>query len=130
MLWCYVENLESYDRNTKQALLIKIFVNYSLQKAKPKWQFRFLYYLFPCTFKLRPKESILLDLQFKLEIPKHIDWSNGLLTSNSEKLTIENSEEISKGIDDFIVSDILHRDFNNTFSIKKYQELGYIFLSN
>ena len=53
-----------------------------------------------------------------------------MLTSNSEKLTIENSEEISKGKDDFIVSDILHRDFNNTFSIKKYQELGYIFLCN
>ena len=32
--------------------------------------------------------------------------------------------------DNFIVLDILHRDFNNNFAIRKYQEIGYIFLNN
>ena len=29
-----------------------------------------------------------------------------------------------------MVLDILNRDFNNNFTVKKYQELGYIFLNN
>ena len=80
--------------------------------------------------KLDQKENILLDLQFKIEIPKHIDWTIGLLPSYTRKLSIENSKEIARIKDNFIVLDILNRDFNNNFTIKKYQELGYIFLNN
>ena len=84
----------------------------------------------PWTFKIRPKENILLDLQFKIEIPKHIDWTIGLLPSYTRKLSIENSKEIARIKDNFIVLDILNRDFNNNFTIRKYQEVGYIFLNN
>ena len=53
-----------------------------------------------------------------------------MLPSYTGRLTIEISEEASWIKDDYIVLDILNRDFNNTFTIKKYQELGYIFLNN
>ena len=55
------------------------------------------------------------------------DWA---ITFITRKLSIENSKEIARIKDNFIVLDILNRDFNNNFTIKKYQELGYIFLNN
>ena len=81
---------------------------------------RVLYIISPRTFKIIPKENILLDLQFKIEIPKYIDWTIGLLPSYTRKLSIENSKEIARIKNNFIVLDILHRDFNNNFAIKIY----------
>ena len=126
----YIENLELYDHNTKQPLLIKVSSTTHCKKPSLNDDSSFYFIYSPYTFKLRTKESILLNLQFKPEIPKHIDWSIGVLPSYTGRLTIEISEEASWIKDDYIVLDILNRDFNNTFTIKKYQELGYIFLNN
>ena len=93
---CYVENLESYDHNTKQPLLIKVSSTIHCKRPSLNVDSSFYIIYSPYTLKLRPKESILLNLQFKLEMPKDINWSIGLLPSYSEKLTIENSEEISE----------------------------------
>ena len=87
----------------------------------------------PQTFKIRPKEKTHLNclrLQFKIEIPKHTEWSIGLLLSYSNKVSIENTEEIARIKDNFIVLHLLNKDFNNNFTIKKFQEIGYIFLNN
>ena len=124
-----VENLES-NYNCKEPLLIKISSSIHCKRPTLNDDSSFYIIYSPRTFKIRPKENILLDLQFKIEIPKHIDWTIGLLPSYTRKLSIENSKEIARIKDNFIVLDILNRDFNNNFTIKKYQELGYIFLNN
>ena len=124
-----VENLES-NYNCKEPLLIKI--SSSIHCKRPTLNDNSSFYVIysPQTFKIRPNENILLDFQFKMEIPKHIDWTIGLLPSYNRKLSIENSKQIARIKDSFIVLDILNRDFNNNFTVKKYQELGYIFLNN
>ena len=124
-----VENLES-NYNCKEPLLIKISSSIHCKRPTLNDDSSFYVIYSPWTFKVRPKENILLDLQFKIEIPKHIDWTIGLLPSYTRKLSIENSKEIARIKDNFIVLDILNRDFNNNFTIKKYQELGYILLNN
>ena len=113
-----VENLES-NYNCKEPLLIKI--SSSIHCKRPTINDNSSFYIIysPRTFKIRPKENILLDLQFKIEIPKHIDWTIGLLPSYTRKLSIENSKEIARIKDNFIVLDILNRDFNNNFTIRK-----------
>ena len=90
---CYVEYLESYDHDTKQPLLIK--VSSTIHCRRPSLHDDSSVYIIYCpsTFKLRPKGKILLDLQFKIETPKHIDWIIGLLPSYTRKLLIENSEK-------------------------------------
>ena len=124
-----VENLES-NYNCKEPLLIKISSSIHCKRPTLNDDSSFYIIYSPRTFKIRPKENILLDLQFKIEIPKHIDWTIGLLPSYTRKLSIENSKEIARIKDNFIVLDILNRDFNNNFTIRKYQEIGYIFLNN
>ena len=117
-----VENLES-NHNCKEPLSIHC----KRPTLNDDSSFHIIYS--PWTFKIRTKENISLDLQFQIEIPKHIDWTIGLLPSYIRKLSIENSKEIARIKGNFIVLHILNRDFNN-FTIKKYQELGYIFLNN
>ena len=79
---------------------------------------------------LKPKDKTLLNLQFKIEIPKHIEWTIGLLPSYSNKLSIKNTEQIARIKDNFIVLNLLNKYFNHNFTIRKYQEIGYIFLNN
>ena len=126
---CYVEDLESYDHNTKQPLLIKVLPTIHCKRPSLNNDSSFYIIYSPCTFKLRPKENLLLDLQSKIDKSKHIDWTIELLPSYSRKISIENSEQIVRIKENFIIFDILNRDFNNNFTIKKYQELGYIFLN-
>ena len=85
-----VENLES-NYNCKEPLLIKISSGIHCKRPTLNDDSSFYIIYSPRTFKIRPKENILLDLQFKIEIPKHIDWTTGLLPSYSRKLSIENS---------------------------------------
>ena len=126
---CYVEDLESYDHNTKQPLLIKVLPTIHCKRPSLNNDSSFYIIYSPCTFKLRPKENLLLDLQSKIDKSKHIDWTIELLPSYSRKISIENSEQIARIKENFIIFNILNRDFNNNFTIKKYQELGYIFLN-
>ena len=43
---------------------------------------------------------------------------------------MENTEQIARKKDNFIVLNLLSKDFNDNFTIRKYQEIGYIFLNN
>ena len=126
---CYVKNLESYDHNTKQPLLIKVLSTIHCKRPSLNNDSSFYIIYSPCTFKLRPKKNFLLDLQSKIDKSKHIDETVELLPSYSRKISLENSEQIARIKENFIIFDILNRDFNNNFTIKTYQELGYIFLN-
>ena len=87
----------------------------------------------PMKFKLRPWESIILNLQLKIKLPDGVQGIIGLLPSLTlQSLTIENSKRItSQTKDELIKLDLLNRNFNNTISIKKNQEIaGLILLHN
>ena len=87
----------------------------------------------PMKFKLRPWESIMLNLQLKIKLPDGVQGIIGLLPSLTlQSLTIENSKRItSQTKDELIKLDLLNRNFNNTISIKKNQEIaGLILLHN
>ena len=86
----------------------------------------------PEKLKLRPRDSTLLNLRLKLNLPAKIEAMVGLLPSFvSRKLSIENSNWISnKRKDEAIQLDILNKHFHDTIKIKKNQEIGYIFLIN
>ena len=73
-----VENLES-NYNCKEPLLIKISSGIHCKRLTLNDYSSFYIIYSPRTFKIRPKENILLDLQFKIEIPKRIDWTIGRL---------------------------------------------------
>ena len=80
-----VENLES-NYNCKEPLLIKISSGIHCKRPTLNDDSSFYIIYSPRTFKIRPKENILLDLQFKIEIPKRIDWTIGQLPSYTRKL--------------------------------------------
>ena len=87
----------------------------------------------PMKFKLRPWESIMLNLQLKIKLPDGVQGIIGLLPPLTlQSLTIENSKRItSQTKDELIKLDLLNRNFNNTISIKKNQEIaGLILLHN
>ena len=86
----------------------------------------------PEKIKLRPRDSAMLNLRLKANLPCKIQAMNRLLTSFvSRKLSIENSNWISnKRKDEIIQLDILNRLFCDTINIRKNEELAYIFLIN
>ena len=79
-----------------------------------------------------PRDSAMLNLRLKVNLPNEIEAMIGLLPSfASKKLSIEKSNLISNKRKDKIVQlDILNRHFCNTINIRKNQELTYIFLIN
>ena len=85
----------------------------------------------PEKIKLRPRDSAMLNLRLKVNLPNEIEAMIGLLPSFvSRKLSIENSNWISnKRKDEIIQLDILNRHFCNTINIRKNQELAYIFFN-
>ena len=86
----------------------------------------------PEKIKLRPRDNKMLNLRLKVNLRNEIETMIGLLPSfASRKLSIENSNWISdKRKDEIIQLDILNRHFFNTISIRRNQELAYIFLKN
>ena len=75
----------------------------------------------------------MLNLQLKIKLPDGVQGIIGLLPSLTlQSLTIENSKRItSQTKDELIKLDLLNRNFNNTISIKKNQEIaGLILLHN
>ena len=86
----------------------------------------------PEKIKLRPRDSAMLNLRLKVNLPNKIEAMIGLLPSFvSRKRSIENSDWISnKRKDEIIQLDILNRHFCKTINIRKNQELAYIFLIN
>ena len=102
------------------------------EKPKLKEDGSFYIIYSPEKLKLRPRNSAMLDLGLKVNLPEEIETIIGLLPSFvSRKLSIENSNWISnRRKDEIIQLDILSRHFCNTTNIRKNQELAYIFLIN
>ena len=83
----------------------------------------------PEKIKLRPRDSIFLDLKFKLTAPKKLEVINLLSYLKERFLSIENHAlESNKLTDGTIQLDILNKSFYNTTNIKKNQETRYIFI--
>ena len=82
--------------------------------------------------KLTPRDSAMLNLILKINLPYEIEGMVGLLPSFvSRKLSIENSNWVSnKRKDEIIQLDIFIRHFCNTINIRKNQEHAHIFLKN
>ena len=83
----------------------------------------------PMKFKLRPCESIVLNIQLKIKLPDRVQGIIGLLPSLIlQSLTIENRKRItSQTKDELIKSDVLNRNFSNRISIKKNQEIAGLY---
>ena len=87
----------------------------------------------PEKIKLSPCESTVLNLRLKIKLPDGVQGIIRLLPSFIvQSLTIENCERITSQIsDEFIKLELLNRNFHNTISIKKNQEIaGLILLQN
>ena len=83
----------------------------------------------PEKLKLRPRNSQILNLRLKLNLPGKIEAMIGLLPSFvTRKHYIKNSNWISnRRKDETIHIDILNKHFYNTIKIKKNQEIPYFF---
>ena len=101
-----VENLKS-ECNFKKPLLIKISSTIHCKRPTLSNNSGFCFVYSPQTFKIRSKEKTLLNLQLKIEVPKQIEWTVGLLPSYSNELSIENTEEIARIKGSFIVLNLV-----------------------
>ena len=127
------EEYEEYKTNKKfNAVNIKFITEPDMKRPKLSGDGSFYIIYSPEKLKLRPRDSTLLNLRLKLNLPAKIEAMVGLLPSFvSRKLSIENSNWISnKRKDEAIQLDILNKHFHDTIKIKKNQEIGYIFLIN
>ena len=72
----------------------------------------------------------MLNLQLKIKLPDRVQGIIGLLPSLIlQSLTIENSKRMtSQTKEELIKLDLLNRNFNNTVSIKKNQEIARLIL--
>ena len=86
----------------------------------------------PEKVKLRPRESIMLDLELKINLPEGLEQTMKLLPCYTRNcLSLENLEWLSnKAKEDTIQLDILNKDFYNMVNIQKNQALLNIFLIN
>ena len=127
------EEYEEYKTNKKfNAVNIEFITEPDIKRPKlsDDGSFYIIYSLEK--LKLRQRDSTLLNLRLKLNLPEKIEAMVGLLPSFvSRKLSIENSNWISnRRKDEAIELDILNKHFYDTIKIKKNQEIGYIFLIN
>ena len=127
------EEYEEYKTNKKfNAVNIEFITEPDIKKPKlsDDGSFYIIYSLEK--LKLRQRDSTLLNLRLKLNLPEKIEAMVGLLPSFvSRKLSIENSNWISnRRKDEAIELDILNKHFYDTIKIKKNQEIAYIFLIN
>ena len=86
----------------------------------------------PEKVKLRPRESIILDLELKINLPEGLEQTMKLLPCQTRnRLSLENLEWLSsKAKEDTIQLDILNKDVYNMVNIQKNQALLNIFLIN
>ena len=79
----------------------------------------------PEKIKLRPRDSIMLNLQLKGNLPQQIEATVGLLpTFVSRKLSMKNSSWISnKRKDKTIYLDISNKDFHNATNISENKQI-------
>ena len=110
---------------------IEFFTKLENEKApqlSPDERFYIIYS--PMKFKLRPSESIMLNLQLKIKLPDNVQGIIGPLPSLIlQKLTIENFKRLtSETNDELIKLDLLNRDFHDTIKVKKNQEIAGLIL--
>ena len=117
-----------------QTINIDFFTEQNIKEPKLSDKVSFYIIYSPEKNKLRPRDSIMLNLQKiqKVHLPEQIEETIGLLpTFVSRKLSIKNSNWIlNKRKDEAIHLDILNKDFYNTTNISKKQEIDYILLLN
>ena len=113
------------------AINIEFLTEPEIKKPKLRDDGSFYIIYSPEKIKLRPRDSAMLNLRLKVNLPNKIEAMIGLLPSFvSRKRSIENSDWISnKRKDEIIQLDILNRHFCNTINIRKNQELAYIFFN-
>ena len=127
------EEYEEYKTNKKfNAVNIEFITEPDIKRPKLSDDGSFYIIYSIEKLKLRPRDSTLLNLRLKLNLPEKIEPMVGLLPSFvSRKLSIENSNWISnRRKDEAIELDILNKHFYDTIKIKKNQEIAYIFLIN
>ena len=127
------EEYEEYKTNKKfNAVNIEFITEPDIKRPKLSDDGSFYIIYSIEKLKLRPRDSTLLNLRLKLNLPEKIEAMVGLLPSFvSRKLSIENSNWISnRRKDETIELDILNKHFYDTIKIKKNQEIAYIFLIN
>ena len=80
----------------------------------------------PETFTLQPRDNILLDLKITADAPEKVEaWINLLPCLKERGLKIEGCYKLK---DNIIQLDILNKNFYKTTTIKKDQEIAYMFL--
>ena len=124
------EEYEEYKINKKfNAVNIKFITEPDTRRPKLTDDGSFYIIHLPEKLKLRPRDSTLLNLRLKLNLPEKIEAMVGLLPSFvSRKLSIENSNWISnKRKDETIQLDILNKSFYDTIKIKKLRTSIYFF---
>ena len=79
--------------------------------------------------KVRPRESIMLDLELKINLPEGLEQTMKLLPCYSRKgLLLENLDCMSNRTNDSKIQvDILNKNFYNMVNVNKNQVLLYIF---
>ena len=79
--------------------------------------------------KVRPRESIMLDLELKINLPEGLEQTMKLLPCYSRKgLLLENLDWMSNRTNDNKIQvDILNKNFYNMVNVNKNQALLYIF---
>ena len=80
----------------------------------------------PEKIKLRPCESTVLNIRVKIKLPDEVQGIIGLLPSFiTQPLLIENCKRITpQTSDELIKLELLNRNFHNTISIRKNQEMA------
>ena len=116
----------------KMLLTIKLNrIQYGKYMPKPKLHKKAFYKVFsPKAFKLKPMESINLDLQFNLKsaegiIPTHFQLFPTLAQFG---LSLEESNWKTATQSESITVNILNKNYSNTFNIKKGNLLLYLLL--
>ena len=105
--------------------------NYKFVKRHEFKKTKLLYIIYsPQTFKLRPRDNILLDLKIKVNAPESLQaWINLLPCFKEAGFAVEDHNWAANKLkDETIQLNILNKNFYNTCTIKKDQELGYMFL--
>ena len=112
------------------AINIEVLTEPEVKKLKLNKDGSFYIIYFPENIKLRQRDSAMLNLRLKVNLPDKIEAMIGLLLRFvSRKPSIENSNWISNTRKDEIIQiDVFNRHFCNTINIRKNQELAYNFL--
>ena len=80
----------------------------------------------PETFTLQPRDNILLDLKITVDAPEKVEaWINLWSCLKERGMKIEGRYKLK---DNTIQLDILNKIFCKTTTIKKDQEIAYMFL--